>query len=461
MRTGTAFASLVPFVLPQTDAKTKLETWPEIAAHLGVAVRTAQTWERTQGMPIHRMSGDRPRVWAYTEELAAWQRGFHETGSLQNAFIPTPSEPVAAPKAVQVTQLSNASGERLSLTLQRHRWVVVWSVVAFLVGAFGVAFLWLPRTSEPAEFRLEQNRLLISDKTGHPIWEHAFPKFFLSWSLLPEYQAGLVRIGRLGTSGETSVLVNYVPSDAGEAGTTLYCFSHTGRELWKFTPGREVRTARDTFQNVYSTAGYVVLPDGRIVVASHHHVWYPTQLAILDSRGKLLAEYWHSGYLMFLKSRDLDGDGKPELIVAGINNGYHASTLLVLSPDDLDGAASQAPGDPTQLAGMAPAHEKVRILIPMSDIPRAVGMKYNLPQGLEVGPNQIEMIVQEEGDSGHAGAVHYTFDYKFHLVSVKPSDTFVHAHRELETSGVLKHAFSPAEIDELRKSVLVLRNDFQ
>ena len=37
----------------------RLAGWKEIARHLGVSVRAAQQWERTRGLPVHRLPGGR------------------------------------------------------------------------------------------------------------------------------------------------------------------------------------------------------------------------------------------------------------------------------------------------------------------------------------------------------------------------------------------------------------------
>ena len=50
----------------------ELNTWQEIADHLGVSKREAQNWEKNDGMPVHRMPGKKSRVKAYPAELDAW-----------------------------------------------------------------------------------------------------------------------------------------------------------------------------------------------------------------------------------------------------------------------------------------------------------------------------------------------------------------------------------------------------
>jgi formylglycine-generating enzyme required for sulfatase activity/dienelactone hydrolase len=57
-----------------------LESWKEIAQHLNRNVRTCQLWERTQGLPVHRLDGSpKARVYAYAAELDRWlEEKFHE-----------------------------------------------------------------------------------------------------------------------------------------------------------------------------------------------------------------------------------------------------------------------------------------------------------------------------------------------------------------------------------------------
>lgn len=51
----------------------RLESWKAVAGHLGVSVRTAQRWERSEGLPAHRhMHATLGSVYAFQEELDAW-----------------------------------------------------------------------------------------------------------------------------------------------------------------------------------------------------------------------------------------------------------------------------------------------------------------------------------------------------------------------------------------------------
>ena len=51
----------------------RLGSWKEIAAYLKRGVRTVQRWERSSGLPVHRLEPDRPgSVFAYKPELDDW-----------------------------------------------------------------------------------------------------------------------------------------------------------------------------------------------------------------------------------------------------------------------------------------------------------------------------------------------------------------------------------------------------
>jgi TolB-like protein/Flp pilus assembly protein TadD len=57
----------------------RLESWKQIAAYLGKDIRTAQLWEKNEGLPIHRQTHTaRANVFAYDAELDAWVRARHE-----------------------------------------------------------------------------------------------------------------------------------------------------------------------------------------------------------------------------------------------------------------------------------------------------------------------------------------------------------------------------------------------
>jgi hypothetical protein len=64
-----------PPSLPSQRTGLALHGWKNIAAELDRGVRTVQRWERSLGMPVHRISkGARSPVFAFADELHFWLR---------------------------------------------------------------------------------------------------------------------------------------------------------------------------------------------------------------------------------------------------------------------------------------------------------------------------------------------------------------------------------------------------
>src|SRR5690348_16700648 len=62
----------------------RLDSWKEIAAYLKRGVRTVQRWERSGGLPVHRLDGQ-GSVFAYKPELDAWWAASRQTVAISEA----------------------------------------------------------------------------------------------------------------------------------------------------------------------------------------------------------------------------------------------------------------------------------------------------------------------------------------------------------------------------------------
>jgi Tol biopolymer transport system component len=60
---------------PSTGPRRRLDSWKEISAYLGRDPRTAQRWERSENLPVHRhLHSKAGSVYAFVDEIDAWQR---------------------------------------------------------------------------------------------------------------------------------------------------------------------------------------------------------------------------------------------------------------------------------------------------------------------------------------------------------------------------------------------------
>jgi hypothetical protein len=85
-------------------ASDHLDSWKEIAAYLRREVRTAQRWERREGLPIHRHSHVKgSSVWASKHEMDAWLDSRDRAAS---EAVPREDCPEAAARSLKATPLT-------------------------------------------------------------------------------------------------------------------------------------------------------------------------------------------------------------------------------------------------------------------------------------------------------------------------------------------------------------------
>ena len=72
-------------------SRTVLQGWKEIASELDRGVRTVQRWERTLGLPVHRLGkGSTCPVFAFKDELHRWLHNKANDDDVSNGNVTTP-----------------------------------------------------------------------------------------------------------------------------------------------------------------------------------------------------------------------------------------------------------------------------------------------------------------------------------------------------------------------------------
>ncbi len=383
---------------PTTDRK-ELASWKEVAAYLGVTLRTAQLWEKERGLPIRRLPGGRGRVAAYLDELEKWKEA-----------RPMASE---APKKLPWHWVAIAGG-------------------ALLLAV--VASLSLFNRPQPVSTKIDGDAFVVYDATGRELWRKLFPE--MEHRPLNVHRSW---IGDLDGDGRREVLF----ATDHQIHSELLCFSGSGELKWRFVPGRKMETRREKFNASYVVEGFSVLADRRIVVTSRHFLDYPSQVALLSASGKMASDYWHSGQLNLLSVADLNHDGKSEIYLGGIANGYKQAVVVQLDPDNLGGASHEENAD-FQLLGMSEGTERHRILLPRSCVNRQT-LEYNMVAGVRALEDRIMVSVREAHGENGFGA-DYAFGPELKLLSAKWSDQLRPRHDELRRQRVLDHDLSEAEL---------------
>ncbi|HEV2402518.1 MAG TPA: hypothetical protein VGS27_36650 [Candidatus Sulfotelmatobacter sp.] len=328
--------------------------------------------------------------------------------------------------------------------------VAVLAVVGISAYALVRAFSGHP---QPQFGRMDGTALRIFDATGKELWSKSFPDGFgPDWYYEGKIWGRHIWFADLEGEGRTSVLFSYSPAGAAlkPISSTLICYSDRGTEKWRWAPGKDLPELKGS-PATYMVHALEILKateksPARIVVASQHTPWWPAQIAILDTKGKLLSEYWHSGALTHLALADLDGDGRQEILAAGIANGYdHQATLVVLDPDRVYGASSEVRPE-FQIHGMGAARERLILLFPRSDLNRALH-QYNSAIEPTFESGVVRLTVTEcIMPPIYSCPIWYEFDRKFRLIAAYAGgDEFRSAHNRFYQAGQGAHTLSAEE----------------
>lgn len=416
-----------------------LSGWQAIAGYLGVEKTTAQRWEKTAGLPVKRLPGRKGGVFAYAEELQAWRNG--DAGRRETEHV---VEAAAEDR-------NRVRSGRQTVTFS----VPVWALWASLVGvlAAGSVYWMVSGPGAPVSAYQRGPQLVMVDEHDREVG-----RYRLRNPVNPIRENSQLWAGDLSGEGE-GLLYAESPEDL-SLGNTLIFFSRRGRPVWQFRPGRAVKDLRTSYDAAFTIWHFRVLKEkqrgDRVAVESVHWWSYPAQVAVLDSKGKLLSEYLHSGHLRGLDAVDLDGTGHLLLLAVGVNNGFEAATLVLLDPDRMSGASAVPEGDIHKLVGLATGRERCVVLFPRSCVSKYD--EFNIADEVRVVGGRIEVSVSEGISAENSGHILYQFDRHFRVIGVTLGSDYAGRHREMELAGKLDHPFDWREAQRLGEAVHVVWN---
>lgn len=159
--------------------------------------------------------------------------------------------------------------------------------------------------------------LKVLNKKNEVLWTKEFASLI---GYPPAGQPSPV-IEDINRDGRKEIIIALSPTDTSSG--KVICMDSKGKELWNFYCGRK------SIYDVEPDAFFpnIILPkdidgDGNIEVIINNRVTvgFSDYLVILDSKGREKSEYWHPGLINVVYSKDVNKDGKDELVCGGINN---------------------------------------------------------------------------------------------------------------------------------------------
>jgi hypothetical protein len=139
-----------------------------------------------------------------------------------------------------------------------------------------------------------------------------------------------------------------------------------------------------------------------------------------------LGEFWNSGYLKYPVFYDINGDGREELIVVGVNNEYRGGCLAVFDTRGISGASPQSGEYACQ--EYEPGSELYYVTVPYSDVSAALGIVVDgFCYAFITGNDRISAT--------HNLNLIYEFDFALKCVQVSYGHSYENQHGEMAKAG--------------------------
>lgn len=408
----------------QGQPREELTSWKEIAEHLRVAVRTAQTWEREKGLPVRRMPGERGRVSADPAELSRWKAAALHGNHLW-------SHPL-------VVKIYAVVSTVLLIAAVVHERI-------YHVGA--------SHERIPSSFRLEWQSLVVLDQKGAELWRKTFPETIESAAYTGAAMSRHRKIEfvDIDADGRLETLFVYAPANSAKSPSALYCFSSDGEERWNFAPARAKPSNQQPAQPTHVLNDLLVArsdegSEPNVLLLDCQLPGHVARLFVLSARGEMKATYGHRGHLGMLETGDVDDCGVREVLLGGFAGERQQAELIVLDvPCDRRG-----PNGKTLARPPAPLRikEKAIIVFPRTCVNQRLEESNRIARIVDNG-EVLSVGVSELIEDPEVEAV-YQLNRKLLVQTVWFSDALKNLHRTLEAQGLLSHPLTDEEIESFK-----------
>lgn len=423
---------MAPFAMSQTGNR-RLDSWKEIAGYLKRDVRTAMRWAKERGLPVHRtLGGRRSSVCAYSAEIDAWFEVL-PAGSLASGEQPNGVHGPPAEASARVATPPRPAGA--------SRWL--WASVGAIVALGLVAAITLLTSAEfasgpPVRADFAGNSIRAWDASNRMVWQYRFPKTLARVTTNDAARPGDVRVYDLFGNGKKEVLAvaRFAPNQSADEIPTdvLYCFSQSGKVLWKYSPNVTLNFGSRRYGPPWALSHMVVSDNPgpkTIWLLGVAPVWSKSFVAQIDAHGHASIQFVNSGGLVSL-NRIATPRGS-YLWIGGFNDEYDSGSLAIMRDDQPFASSPQTPGTRYACIGCPPGAPLAYFVFPHYEIGRLLNpvdyIENIFPDG------NVVQIVQSEVSRNDTVIYEFSNTISPALMNVSYSETFWPHYQELLKEG--------------------------
>lgn len=232
----------------------------------------------------------------------------------------------------------------------------------------------------PAMLTAESSKLFVKNKNGKTLWvkDAVLPLGVITNNKI---LFRLTRILDVDNDGKNEVLLagSVLKNPNITASPGIMCFNNKGEILWKYVFSDQVSCAREKLDSYYA----INLIMDTLTVFNHKSLFlaatnansFSSSIFRIDIRtGKRLpGALWCSGFVVEAAIKDLDTDGKSEILAAGLDNGYEDVVIFSYTPDTL--TSSRLSAKDYIIKDFPIANVKNYIRLPKTDFENYIGIR--------------------------------------------------------------------------------------
>ncbi len=322
-----------------------------------------------------------------------------------------------------------------------------------------------PFDKNPALAVYKGETMFIENKEGQPFWKIKAWDQAASWASarLPLRANIIYDVNGDGVNDIINIkhLISYAFRNQ------IVCYDGASHKiLWKLNFKKDLSYPYKPFigDDFYFCAGMLLdtMSTGApsLYVIENHTKYFPGFLLRINPRnGKITDTFVNAGHLNGLGLLDINHNGKREVVVTGVNNGYNQAIIAVLPHDHFYGKSPSTKA--YTLNGYTIDPNLGYIRIPKTYLGKSLENISTFNIGRYIFQNKSGLIVKVNDarpvyeDSLIGGTlVLYQFNKTMHITSIGTNDDYDHLSRLLKNQGKIKKLPGPNYFTHFKDSLL-------